>query len=48
MSPVYRKDAMSGYRVITKEAFYRAGGFSNSRLVRVTRNGKWAYFERAS
>ena len=33
-------------RKITKEQFYRLGGFSNPELVRLTRDGVWAYFER--
>ena len=37
---------MTGYIKITKDQFYHRGGFSNPRLVRVTRNGDWAYFER--
>lgn len=37
---------MIGYTKITRESFYRGGGFSNPRFVRVTRNGEWAYFER--
>lgn len=39
---------MLGYTKISKEQFYRYDGFSNPRLVRVTRNGNWAYFERAN
>lgn len=31
-------------RRITKEQFYRLGGFSNRNLVRVTRAGDWAYY----
>lgn len=37
---------MTGYTCITKDQFYRYGGFSNPRLLRVTRNGVWAYFQR--
>lgn len=37
---------MTGYTKITKDQFYRYGGFSNTRLVRVTRDGAWAYFQR--
>lgn len=37
---------MSGHARITKDQFYRYGGFSNPRLVRVTRSGDWAYFMR--
>lgn len=48
MIPVYRTADMYGYRAITKQAFYRAGGFSNARLVRVSRGKGWAYFERAA
>lgn len=36
---------MKGYTKITKEEFYTRGGFSNPRLVRVTRKGVFAYFE---
>lgn len=32
-------------RRLTKEQFYRCGGFSNPRFVRLTRDGAWAYFE---
>lgn len=35
---------MRGYTKVTKEEFYLSGGFSNSRYVRVTRDGDWAYF----
>jgi hypothetical protein len=38
---------MIGYTKISREQFYRQGGFSNPRLVRVTRNGVWAYFGRS-
>ena len=37
---------MLGYAKISHESFYRSGGFSNPRNVRVTRNGGWAYFQR--
>lgn len=37
---------MMGYAQITRAEFYRLGGFSNPRLVRVTRGHAWAYFER--
>lgn len=37
---------MIGYLKITKNQFYRYGGFSNPRLIRVTRGKAWAYFER--
>lgn len=37
---------MIGYTKITKAHFYRAGGFSDPRLVRVTRGKAWAYFYR--
>lgn len=33
-------------RKISHDEFYRLGGFSNPRLVRVSRNGKWDYFVR--
>lgn len=35
---------MAGYRRVTKREWYEAGGFRNSRCVRVTRGGRWAYF----
>lgn len=37
---------MIGYRKISREQFYRYGGFANPSLVRVTRNGAWAYYQR--
>lgn len=37
---------MIGYTKITKRAFYNAGGFANTRCVRVTRGRAWAYFYR--
>lgn len=37
---------MIGYTQITKRAFYLAGGFSNSRCVRVTRGRGWRYYYR--
>lgn len=37
---------MIGHIKISKKAFYRSGGFSNPRNVRVTRNGAWAHFQR--
>lgn len=37
---------MIHYTKISRAAFYRNGGFSNPRLVRVTRSGAWAYFQR--
>jgi hypothetical protein len=37
---------MIGYARITKSDFYRRGGFSNSRCVRVQRGKFWAYFYR--
>jgi hypothetical protein len=37
---------MTGYQEITKEKFYRLGGFSNPRCVRVTRFDHYAYFYR--
>lgn len=36
---------MIGYAKISRKRFYQLGGFSNPRLVRVTRNGGWAYYE---
>lgn len=36
---------MIGY---TKTQFYRYGGFSNPRLVRATRDGSYAYYQRDS
>lgn len=29
---------------ISKQSWVRRGGFSNPRLARVTRNGRWAYY----
>lgn len=37
---------MAGYSRISKHVFYNAGGFSNPRCVRVTREREWAYFYR--
>jgi hypothetical protein len=37
---------MYGYTKITKAQFYRLGGFSNPQLVRVTRDGDWAYYQK--
>lgn len=37
---------MFGYTKITKKEFYSMGGFSNPRLVRVTRNRTWAYYSK--
>lgn len=37
---------MTGYEKITRRAFYRAGGFSNPNLVRVSRGAGWAYYRR--
>lgn len=37
---------MKGYTKITKDQFYRYGGMSNPRLIRVTRNGEWVYFQK--
>lgn len=39
---------MIGYTKISREQFYRGGGFANPRNVRVTRDGDWAYFYRGS
>lgn len=36
-----------GYTKISKQAFYKDGGFSNPRYFRVTRSGKWAYYSRS-
>lgn len=36
---------MTGYTKITKEEFYKMGGFSNPRLVRVSRSGSWVYYQ---
>lgn len=33
-----------GHMQITRNVFYANGGFSNTRLVRVTRGNCWAYF----
>lgn len=30
---------------ITKAQFYRCGGFANPRLVRLTRDGVWTYWQ---
>lgn len=38
---------MIGHIRLSSAQFYRLGGPSNPRLVRVTRNGEWAYFMRA-
>lgn len=38
---------MMGYTQITRKEFYASGGFSNPRLVRVTRNRAWVYFRRS-
>lgn len=35
---------MTGYIEISEREFYARGGFANSRCVRVTRDGEWAYF----
>jgi len=40
------RKAMIGYERISKRTFYANGGFANSRCVRVTRNGSWAYYWR--
>lgn len=37
---------MRGYTEITKERFYRGGGFSNPRFVRKEVAGVWKYYER--
>lgn len=43
--PNIRADkAMIGYMRMTKRAWYRAGGFAESRCVRVTRGGAYAYY----
>ncbi len=39
---------MVGYMRITKQAFYRSGGFADTRCVRVMRGRSWAYFYRMS
>jgi len=39
---------MIGYTQITREHFYKRGGFANPRLVRVTRGRGWSYFERSN
>jgi len=33
-------------RRISKDAFYRRGGFANMYLFRSMRNGRWMYWER--
>lgn len=35
---------MSGYTKISRKKFYKLGGFSNPRCVRISRGGDWAYF----
>lgn len=42
------RNTLIGYMRITKRAFYDQGGFSNPRLIRVTRSRRWAYFYRVS
>jgi hypothetical protein len=42
----YRKDLLR-YARMTRKAWYRAGGFSEPRCVRVTRNKRWVYLWRA-
>lgn len=37
---------MIGYTKISRQSFYRGGGFANPRHVRVTRGKAWAYFVR--
>lgn len=37
---------MIGYTQISKDSFYRSGGFSNPRNVRIERNGAWTYWRR--
>lgn len=37
---------MMGYTKITKAEFYTMGGFSNPHLVRVSRSGSWAYYQK--
>lgn len=37
---------MIGYTKLSRQSFYRSGGFANPRNVRVTRGGNWAYFQR--
>lgn len=39
--------SLLGYARMTRKAWYRAGGFSEPRCVRVTRNGRWVYLWRA-
>lgn len=39
-------DDMIGYLQLTRRAWYHAGGFAESRCVRVTRGKRWAYFWR--
>lgn len=41
------RNPLLGYARMTRAAWYRAGGFANARCVRVTRNGRWAYYWRA-
>ena len=37
---------MIGYAKIPRKEFYKLGGFANPKLVRVTRNRAWAYYEK--
>lgn len=39
---------MTGYEQITKEAFYKRGGFSNPKCVRIQRGKSWKYFYRSN
>lgn len=37
---------MMNHEKITRAEFYKLGGFANTRCVRVTRSGRWAYYLR--
>lgn len=41
-----KRDPLIGYMRMTRAAWYRAGGFSEPRCVRVTRCGRWLYLYR--
>jgi hypothetical protein len=37
---------VEGYRQITREIFFRFGGFMNPYLIRVQQGNQWTYWER--
>lgn len=39
---------MIGYTKISRATFYRGGGHSNPRLLRVMRGKSWTYYQRRS